>query len=184
MSRATHRVGGIVTYASVSSPVIPAYPGFFFSSGANPAYTADELVYQIRVAKATVLFLHPALLQAGLEAARTTGIPNDRIVLLAPIPGTDHLTIDHLIAEGLSHPARWTEPRLKKGEGKTKLAFLLFSSGTTGRPKAVMISHHAVIANCVQMAQHVNLRDATLPNEKKRYAAGDVVFGGTCRGHS
>lgn len=39
---------------------------------------------------------------------------------------------------------------LKQDEAKTRLAFLSFSSGTTGVPKAVMIPHYAVISNvCV-----------------------------------
>ncbi|KAI0772847.1 acetyl-CoA synthetase-like protein [Trametes elegans] len=155
---ATHRVGGIMT-------------------GANPAYTADELVYQIRTAKATVLFVHPDSLQVGLEAARTVGIPDDRIVVFDPVPGDRHVTVGELIREGLVQPQSWVEPRLKPGEGKTKLALLFFSSGTTGRPKAVMIPHHSVIANVIQMKQYVNTHDSSLPNSKKKYAPGDRALG-------
>ncbi|KAI0705344.1 amp dependent CoA ligase [Earliella scabrosa] len=155
---ATHRVGGIVT-------------------GANPSYTADELVYQIQTAKATVLFVHPDSLKVGLEAARTAGIRDDRIILFDKVPGDSHITIHELVKEGLAQPKRWAEPRLKPGEGKTKLALLFFSSGTTGRPKAVMIPHYAVIANCVQMKQYANTRDGNKPNSEKLYRAGDVALG-------
>ena len=166
-------------------------------SGANPSYTADELVYQIQTAKATVLFLHPDSLSVGLAAARAAGIRSDRIVLFdrphvadvaSPPPaaldlGVDVralITLDELVHEGLAQPRRWAEPRLKPGEGKTKLALLFFSSGTTGRPKAVMIPHYAVIANCVQMKQYANTRDAPYPNEKKLYRSGDVALAGAC----
>ncbi|EJF61698.1 amp dependent CoA ligase [Dichomitus squalens] len=154
---ATHRVGGIVT-------------------GANPAYTAEELVYQIQTAKATVLFVHPDALPVGLEAARATGIRDDRIVVFDAVPGDNHLTVTDLVKEGLLQPKRYVEPRLKPGEGRTKIALLCFSSGTTGRAKAVMIPHYAVIANCIQMKQYANTRDAPYPNEKKLYRSGDVAI--------
>ncbi|RDX52614.1 amp dependent CoA ligase [Lentinus brumalis] len=154
----THRVGGIVT-------------------GANPSYTADELVYQIQTAKATLLFLHPDSLQVGLEAARKAGIRDGRVVLFDRVPGDDHLTVSDLIKEGLLQPKRYVEPRLKPGEGKTKLALLFFSSGTTGRPKAVMIPHYAVIANCIQMKQYADTRDGGKPNDQKLYRSGDVALG-------
>ncbi|KAI0767439.1 amp dependent CoA ligase [Fomes fomentarius] len=155
---ATHRVGAIIT-------------------GANPSYTADELVYQIQTAKATVLFVNSDSLQIGLEAARKAGIRDDRVILFDSVRGDNHLTVHDLVNEGLAQPKRWAEPRLKPGEGKTKLALLFFSSGTTGKPKAVMIPHYAVIANCVQMKQYANSRDADKPNDKKLYRSGDIALG-------
>ena len=146
--------------------------------GANPAYTVDELVYQIQTAKATVLFIHPGCLKVGLEGARKAGIRDDRVVLFDGVPGDFHVTVSQLVKEGLTQPRRYVEPQLKPGEGKTKLALLLFSSGTTGRPKAVMIPHYAVIANCVQMKQCADIRDAAMPNDKKLYSVGDVALGG------
>lgn len=176
-----HRHVRQVLFSSLSRPsnpipVLCLLPPRF--SGANPAYTAEELVYQIKTAKATVLFLHPDSLKVGLEAARKAGIRDDRIVLFDAVPGDHHITLGDLVKEGLIQPKRYIEPRLKPGEGKTKIALLFFSSGTTGRPKAVMIPHYAVIANCVQMKQYANTRDATLPNKEKVYGAGDVGLGG------
>ncbi|KAI0634244.1 acetyl-CoA synthetase-like protein [Trametes polyzona] len=155
---ATHRLGGIFT-------------------GANPAYTADELVYQIKTSKASVLFVHPDSLQVGLEAARIAGIPEERVALYDTTSGGKYATIHDLVREGLSKPKRWVEPRLKPGEGKTKIALLFFSSGTTGRPKAVMIPHYAVIANVIQMKQYADIYDKGKPLEKHRYAPGDRVLG-------
>ena len=43
-----------------------------------------------------------------------------------------------------------------------------------------MIPHYAVIANCVQMKQYANTRDAPYPNEKKLYRSGDVALAGAC----
>lgn len=136
-------------------------------------------MYQIQKAKATVLFVSPDSLQIGLEAARKAGIRDDRVILFDSVRGDNHLTVHDLVKEGLAQPKRWAEPQLKPGEGKTKLALLFFSSGTTGKPKAVMIPHYAVIANCVQMKQYANTRDADKPNDKKLYRSGDIALGGT-----
>ncbi|KAH9854593.1 acetyl-CoA synthetase-like protein [Lenzites betulinus] len=155
---AAHRLGGIFT-------------------GANPAYTVDELVYQIQTSKATVLFVWPEALQAGLEAARIAGIPDDRVILYASGSGGKRLSIEDLIMEGLAQPRHWVEPRLKPGEGKTKIALLFFSSGTTGRPKAVMIPHYAVIANVIQMKQYSDIFDKGKPLSQCKYAPGDRVLG-------
>ena len=85
--------------------------------------------------KARVLLSHPGSLPVALAAAQKAGIPHDRVVVLDPVPGAQNVSLQELIDEGLAQPQAFVEPRLAPGEGKTKLAFLSFSSGTTGRPK-------------------------------------------------
>jgi 4-coumarate--CoA ligase len=46
-----------------------------------------------------------------------------------------HSTLDDLVAEGLNKEPHFVERRLQPREAKTKVAFLSFSSGTTGKPK-------------------------------------------------
>lgn len=87
-------------------------------------------------------------------------------------------TVEKLIKAGLSKPATFVERRLNPGESKTKLAFLCFSSGTTGRPKAVAIPHYAVIANVIQISFHGKTHlEYTSPKER-RYVPGDVTIAG------
>lgn len=63
----------------------------------------------------------------------------DRIVVFdTPSTGSGYTTVSQLVDEGLrlsKQGKRFEELKLKPGEAKTKLAFLSFSSGTTGRPK-------------------------------------------------
>lgn len=63
-------------------------------------------------------------------------------------------TVNDLIAEGKSAPP--LEPlRWEKGQGARQTAFLCYSSGTSGLPKGVMISHRNVIANTMQICEYV-----------------------------
>lgn len=95
-------------------------------------------------------------MQIGLEAAKAAGIPNDKVWLI-DIPGfpkaDGFVSIDELIAEG-EKIDKLDELKWTKGQGARQVAFLCYSSGTSGLPKAVMISHRNVIANTMQYVVH------------------------------
>ena len=55
--------------------------------------------------------------------------------MFEPVSGANNTTVEERVAQGLEHTQRFVERRLQPEEGKRKLAFLSFSSGTTGRPK-------------------------------------------------
>ncbi|KAJ7596811.1 phenylacetyl-CoA ligase [Mycena floridula] len=151
---AVHRLGGIIT------PV-------------NPAFTTDELVYQLEATKASALLIHDDFLSTGFAAAERVGLSKDRIIVLQTSPAkTGHSTVDDTVSIGNSQPENYEERRLQPGEAKTKIAFLNFSSGTTGRPKAVCIPHYAVQANILQMAAHWRMSESSDPY--KRMAPGGV----------
>ncbi|KAI0698962.1 acetyl-CoA synthetase-like protein [Cerioporus squamosus] len=157
-------------------------------STANPTYTAEELVYQLRLTKTRILIVHPLVLPVALEAARIHEVPPDCIILFDPVAGSPFADIQHLVKLGLSQAQQFTPLRLLPGGAKTKLALLSFSSGTTGKPKvsisqpacahsggqAVMITHYGIIVNLVQIAQYVNLNDESVPTERKMYRPGSV----------
>lgn len=103
-------------------------------------------------------------------------------------------TIDDLIQSGQSLPSVG-ERVLGPGEAKRKIAFLCFSSGTTGKPKvffyfpailiglkalqAVAISHYNIISNVVQVATFKRISEAYAPWEERQLRPGDVCCGGT-----
>lgn len=105
---------------------------------ANPAYTADELLYQIQATNATFVITHPESLSTAVSAARQAGIPESRVVVF-DVRGSaqthTHATVDALIQEGLRMDSCFVERKLEPGEAMSKVAFLSFSSGTTGKPK-------------------------------------------------
>lgn len=137
---AVHRLSGIATPA-------------------NAAYSASELSYQLKDSKAKALFTCIPLLDTALKAAAQAGIPQNRIYIVnlpsdfvgnAKVP-EQFKTLDQLVGEGKLAPK--VEP-LKWGPGQAArtTAFVCYSSGTSGLPKGVMISHRNVIANATQIS--------------------------------
>lgn len=144
---------------------------------ANPSYTADELTHQLTTSKAKLIVTHSVCRNAALEASRASGISGDRLVLLVDptlSPTVNSSTVEDLIAFGISRPQSYKAQCLLPGEARTTLAFLSFSSGTTGKPKAVEISHFAVIANVIQMAAHYQIYDPVQPSS--RMLPGDIAL--------
>lgn len=142
-------------------------------SGANPLFTVDELVYQINTVKAALIITHPDSLSVALASAHAAGVSADRVILF-DVEGADttqRVTVQVLVSQGLTSALNFTERKLAPGEGKTKVAFLNFSSGTTGRPKAVAIPHYAPIANVIQLATHHKVGE---DYAGQRFKPGDV----------
>ncbi|KAJ5224965.1 hypothetical protein N7468_006190 [Penicillium chermesinum] len=122
-------------------------------SGASPAYNVEEMTYALKTADAKILMTAASSLSVAIPAAENAGIPKDRIILLEG-EKEGFTTIHDLIALGKKKGAAKQTPPYKFRQGETNrdlCSFLSFSSGTTGLPKAVMISHHNVIAQCMQV---------------------------------
>lgn len=137
---------------------------------ANPSYTAEELSHQLALSESRLIVTHAASLATAKAAAKSTGIPLDRVIVLgATSQLAPHATVEGLITTGLSKTPAFVERRLNPGEAKTKIAFLCFSSGTTGKPKAVSVSHYAMVANTVQNKLAIG--------KAPRYEPGDIVLG-------
>ncbi|QPC70334.1 hypothetical protein HYE68_001086 [Fusarium pseudograminearum] len=129
VTHAIHRVDGIVTPAS-------------------SAHSVSELEHQLRSSGAKAVFTCAPLLDTAVKAAKAVGIPDKHIFLL-PLPDVpsdgSYRSIEDLISEGQNLPPL-SIPAWIPGQGKRQTAYLCYSSGTSGLPKAVMISHYNVIA--------------------------------------
>ncbi|RFU26396.1 hypothetical protein B7463_g9946, partial [Scytalidium lignicola] len=128
-------------------------------SPANAVYSASELEYQLKSSKAKALVTCIPLLETAIEAAKAAGIPPNRIFILemAKQFSGDKLvpfkSVTELMEVGRKLPE--LEPlRWERGRGRKQTAYLSYSSGTSGFPKGVMISHYNVIANILQFATY------------------------------
>jgi 4-coumarate--CoA ligase len=124
-------------------------------SGASPAYNAEEMTYALKTADAKFLLTTPASMEIAKKSAEAAGLPKSNVFLLeGEVEG--YTTVKELIEIGRSFGDENQVPAFKIPEGKKNkdiCAFLSFSSGTTGLPKAVMISHQNIIAQCLQVQQ-------------------------------
>ncbi|KAJ7876161.1 acetyl-CoA synthetase-like protein [Mycena olivaceomarginata] len=139
----------------------------------NPAFTTEEFALQFSAAKPSLFFVQQEVLATVREAAAACGIQSDRIIVR---PKKAPLTIQELVNIGLdSDPSSFREHRLAAGEGKTKTAILFPSSGTTGVPKLISVSHYAFIANVLQAAVYnAGTAKEPIPVARRRYKPGDV----------
>ena len=78
------------------------------------------------------------------------GILKTNIFLIEKDQNLPFVNVPDLIQLGAKSP-EIVPLKLAPGEAKTKVALINFSSGTSGLPKGVLISHYNVITNVCQL---------------------------------
>ncbi|KAG6113456.1 hypothetical protein E4U31_000690 [Claviceps sp. LM219 group G6] len=120
------------------------------ASPANPTYTVDELARQLSDSKAAALVTQAPFLNKAVEAAQKAGIPLDRVLLMGH--GTD-ASGKYRHWRDVTAKGAWMQPRKTVVDPKKDLAYLVYSSGTTGLPKGVMLTHYNIVANAHQSSR-------------------------------
>lgn len=129
-------------------------------TGANPTFVPRELAHQLRDSGATYLLCSDAAIDTGIEAARLAGFPLDRVFVynsqIYDGPGAagtgsikgcqywDNLLASEDDAQGFA----WHDL-----VGPDSTLALNYSSGTTGVPKGVEITHRNYVSNTLQVVQ-------------------------------
>jgi 4-coumarate--CoA ligase len=107
----------------------------------NSLYTASEIANQLKDAGATWLITVSPLLAGAEEAAKSIGLDAEHLIVLDGVEG--HPSMRDLFAQQAAPPEVSFDPA-------THIAVLPYSSGTTGHPKGVMLTHRNLVANVAQ----------------------------------
>lgn len=150
------RKGEVVMIYTPNHIFVPAaYQGIVGSgrifSGANPVYTLTEMEYQIKNTETTVILAHPSLIETAVEAARRVGLAKNRIFQFSdePCAPLDGVVDWRKMIGSESDGESWHWDDMTSTARQT-IATINYSSGTTGLPKGVCVSHFNLVANCEQ----------------------------------
>ena len=145
LSRRGIRQGDVV---AIWSPNLPEYAVVFHAvsrmgailTTVNPVYTAEELAFQLGDAGARLLVTTGALLERARQAVAATGREID-VVTIDAVDGVPSIAA---IAVDADPPPVTIDPA-------NDVVVMPYSSGTTGLPKGVMLTHRNLVANLAQI---------------------------------
>lgn len=123
--------------------------------GTNPAYTTGELNHTIRTSQAKIIICDPDVLgDAVTNAAKQCNIPPSNIFILNSSQSSSSFkgfaSWRTLLTHGSQDWVRFDD----EDTSRNTTAFLCFSSGTTGLPKAAQLSHYNLIAEHCLVFEH------------------------------
>ncbi|KAK6366853.1 hypothetical protein LTS17_010404 [Exophiala oligosperma] len=139
-----------------------------YYTGANPNYSVDELAFQISMVRPAILLVHPSLFKTGYAALKKANLPSTRTFLFDDEKCDQRQGVPDwkTFLASAEDAVSWSWDNL--GPIATEqIATINFSSGTTGLPKGVCITHYNLVANALQTT-HVKLHETPRPQDTKK----------------
>ncbi len=141
---------------AIMAPNLPEYATAFhavatvggINTTINPTYTAEEVEYQLRDSGARFLLTIPMFADLAVAAANATGV--EEVFVIGEAPGTTPMAT-LLAADPYDGFA---------SVDSHDVVALPYSSGTTGLPKGVMLTHGNLVANLAQGEHAIGMEEA------------------------
>jgi 4-coumarate--CoA ligase len=150
---ATSASKDVVTVISNGQILVPAvFYGVLAAGGvysaASPHSTVSELARTVNIGTSKLIICGTEFVDVASKAAKDCGLPLSRVLVLDSTAGSWSLKSLEGNINAISNDQlpwrRMTDPK----ELKDSLIVILWSSGTTGLPKGVMLSHLNLVAEC------------------------------------
>lgn len=114
-----------------------------------------QLAHQLRSSKSALLICQSDVLPIALEAATEVGLAHSRIILMDDkTPG--FISVSQIVQRGYQLTEEQVGGSIVYSQDDIKKvpALLPFSSGTTGNPKGVALTHYNLTSNLIQWTTH------------------------------
>ncbi|KAF0550628.1 acetyl-CoA synthetase-like protein [Gigaspora margarita] len=114
---------------------------------ANPIYETTKLSYQLIDSGASVLIVHPEILEDAIEASIDAKIPASRVLLFGDKEIKGYKPYRSVLINDRGIEPIYYTPE----EAKSTTAYLFYSSGTTGKRKGIEITHTNAVVRLAQV---------------------------------
>lgn len=140
---------------ALMSPNIPEFAIVFHGAAVagvavstiNPTYTAEEVAFQLKDSGSTLLITIAMFAETAVQASEDAGVEE---VLIIGDPPEGLASFTTLMGDPIA--------QVDVDPGN-QIVVLPYSSGTTGFPKGVMLTHTNLVANLVQCEGALDVRD-------------------------
>ena len=166
----------VAVVAKMSYDFAVAYYATILSGGVfvplDKEWGAEELADTVKNADAEYLLCDKDIVEKGEKIKELAGIANDIVYLCAEGEGT----LEAWRTAGAEKFADDSKPYFECSYDKRKLSLLVFTSGTTGKGKGVMLCSEAIIRDMADIVHYIDFAKKTVSVLPPHHTYGSTVM--------